>query len=108
MISQELLLKLITGLVRDDETIHATRLKLWAEFNTCWVSMLQRQKDMSAEMLSVGQRPAPPRTLLQYEQMETMGNELIRLCDNMENHGLVDYQLGVWEEDITNCLYSLT
>jgi hypothetical protein len=32
--------------------------------------------------------------------METMGKELIRLCDVMEKHGLVDYQMGVWEEEI--------
>lgn len=29
-----------------------------------------------------------------------MGRELIRLCDGMERHGLVDYQIGVWEEEI--------
>jgi len=29
-----------------------------------------------------------------------MGKELVRLCDIMEKHGLVDYQMGVWEEEI--------
>jgi hypothetical protein len=94
-------LRLTLGLVRDDETAHGTRLKLWGEFNTCWVAMLQRQKDLTAEMLETGgQRPAQARSLLEYEQMENMGKDLIRLCDNMEKHGLVDYQMGVWEEEI--------
>jgi hypothetical protein len=29
-----------------------------------------------------------------------MGKDLVRLCDNVERHGLVDYQYGVWEEQI--------
>lgn len=32
--------------------------------------------------------------------MEDMGEELIRLCDKLEPHGLVDYQMGIWEEEI--------
>lgn len=39
-----------------------------------------------------------------------MGNELIRLCDGIERHGLVDYQYGVWEDQITAgmCMCSCT
>jgi hypothetical protein len=33
--------------------------------------------------------------------VKKMGHELIRLCDGIERHGLVDYQYGVWEERIT-------
>jgi hypothetical protein len=32
--------------------------------------------------------------------MEDLGEELIRLCDKLEPHGLVDYQMGIWEEEI--------
>lgn len=32
--------------------------------------------------------------------MESMGKELIQLCDQLEQYGLVDYQMGVWEEEI--------
>lgn len=32
-----------------------------------------------------------------------MGDELIRLCDGIERHGLVDYQFGVWEDEIESC-----
>jgi len=96
------------GLVRDDETHYAQRLKLWEEFNTCWLSTLQKQKAMTQDMISTGQRPQPPQTLIDYDTLEKMGTQLVKNCDNMEKHGLVDYQMGVWEEEIiamlTSCL----
>jgi hypothetical protein len=79
--------------------MHDERLKLWNEFNTCWLAVLQRQKEFTIEIQSSGQRQHQS-ALLEYDQMETMGKELIRLCDVMEKHGLVDYQMGVWEEEI--------
>ncbi|KAJ4985774.1 hypothetical protein SVAN01_08770 [Stagonosporopsis vannaccii] len=104
----ETLAELTTGLVRDDETHYAQRLKLWEEFNTCWLSTLQKQKTMTQEMLNTGQRPQPPQTLIDYDTLEKMGTQLVKNCDNMEKHGLVDYQMGVWEEEIiamlTSCL----
>ncbi|KAE9977335.1 hypothetical protein BLS_001467 [Venturia inaequalis] len=92
------------GLVRDDETMHRDRIKLWEEFNTAWLSALQRQKELTIEMLDTGQRPHHPQSLLESDQMEGMGKELVRLCDIMEKHGLVDYQMGVWEEEIVTLL----
>jgi hypothetical protein len=92
--------ELTTGLVRDDETHYAQRLKLWEEFNTCWLSTLQKQKAMTQEMINSGQRPQPPQTLIDYDTLEKMGTQLVKNCDNMEKHGLVDYQMGVWEEEI--------
>jgi hypothetical protein len=80
--------------------MHAQRLKMWDEFNTCWLSTLQRQKEMVTEILTTGQRPELPQSVMDYEFMESMGKELVRLCDMMEKHGLVDYQMGVWEEEI--------
>ena len=38
--------------------------------------------------------------LLPRESLETMGNELVSLCDGLEKHGLVDYQMGVSEQEI--------
>ena len=92
--------ELTTGLVRDDETHYAQRLKLWEEFNTCWLSTLQKQKAMTQDMINTGQRPQPPQTLIDYDTLEKMGTQLVKNCDNMEKHGLVDYQMGVWEEEI--------
>lgn len=46
------------------------------------------------------QKPQGAETLLSKDDMEKMGKELVRLCDGVERHGLVDYQYGVWEEQI--------
>lgn len=51
-------------------------------------------------MLDNGQTPQLPQSILQEDFLERMGRELVRLCDGMERHGLVDYQMGVWEEEI--------
>jgi hypothetical protein len=88
---------LIVGLDRDEEELHGDRIKLWDEFNTCWLAVLQKQKDLTKEMLETGQAP---RNMLNVETLNKMGRELVRLCDRMERHGLVDYQMGVWEEEI--------
>lgn len=55
---------------------------------------------MTKEMLNTGQPPQDPQSLIDYEFMEKMGRDLVRLCDGIEKHGLVDYQMGVAEEDI--------
>lgn len=34
------------------------------------------------------------------ENAQKMMDDLVRLCDNIERYGLVDYQYGVWEEQI--------
>jgi hypothetical protein len=92
--------ELTTGLVRDDENHYSQRLVLWEEFNTCWLATLQKQKAFTQDMISTGQRPQAPATLIDYDFLEKMGTQLVKHCDNMEKHGLVDYQMGVWEEEI--------
>jgi hypothetical protein len=91
--------------VRDDETHYAQRLKLWEEFNVCWLATLQKQKSLTQDMIATGQRPQPPQTLMDYDTLEKMGTQLVKNCDNMEKHGLVDYQMGVWEEEIIASQY---
>jgi hypothetical protein len=95
------------GLVRDDETYYQQRLQLWEEFNTCWLTTLQKQKTMTQEMTTTGQRPQPPKSLIDYEFLEKMGTQLVKNCDAMEKHGLVDYQMGVWEEEIVASQYHI-
>jgi hypothetical protein len=43
---------------------------------------------------------SPHVSLIGHDRMETMGKNLIQLCDQLEQHGLVDYQMGIWEEEI--------
>lgn len=48
----------------------------------------------SSQQLSRSQR------IMSQETIKKLGDELIRLCDGIESHGLVDYQYGVWEDRI--------
>lgn len=100
--------ELTLGLVRDDENHYSQRLILWEEFNTCWLATLQKQKTFTQDIIATGQRPPPPKSLIDYDFLEKMGTQLVKHCDNMEKHGLVDYQMGVWEEEIVASEYLLS
>ncbi|EJT76239.1 hypothetical protein GGTG_06161 [Gaeumannomyces tritici R3-111a-1] len=84
------------GLTSDDQDLYNDRIKLWNDFNHAWLSLLQMQK----ELMESGQQLQRSQTLISREGLEKMAKELLRLCDQVERHGLVDYQYGVWEEQI--------
>ena len=88
------------GLTHDDQIKHAERVSFWDNFNICWLALLQRQEDETRQMVDSGRPPAPPQNLLPKESLEEIGNELVSLCDSLEKHGLVDYQMGVSEQEI--------
>jgi hypothetical protein len=44
-----------------------------------------------------------PQSIMGARDLERLSSELVRLCDSVEKHGLVDYQMGVAEEDIMDC-----
>lgn len=91
-----------SGLTRDDVRLHDERIKLWHDFNHCWLAVLQKQKDLTQEMLDTGHPPPAPQSMLREDFLERMGREITRHCDSLEKSGLVDYQMGVWEEEIIN------
>ncbi|KAJ5375477.1 hypothetical protein N7517_007483 [Penicillium concentricum] len=98
------------GLLHDDSIQYSDRLKLWSEFNLCWLAICQKQKDLMMEVIATSQQPSHT-SLIRRDRMETMGRDLIQLCDQLEPHGLVDYQMGIWEEEILSgefALYSTT
>ncbi|OKL59556.1 hypothetical protein UA08_05011 [Talaromyces atroroseus] len=41
---------------------------------------------------------------LNVAEMEAMGQFLIKVCDDIEPRGLVDYEMGVWEEEILDLI----
>ncbi|KAL8863377.1 MAG: hypothetical protein Q9178_000058 [Gyalolechia marmorata] len=92
------------GLTSENDALKDERLKLWSEFNTCWLAVLQRQKEVTQQILSSGQRPPRPQTVLRKEDLERMADTLVQHCDSLERYGLVDYQMGVWEEEIMSIL----
>ncbi len=51
-------------------------------------------------MVESGQQLQRSQSLITKDGLEKMGEELVKLCDGVERHGLVDYQYGVWEEQI--------
>ncbi|KAJ8115960.1 hypothetical protein ONZ43_g4544 [Nemania bipapillata] len=103
-ISEWLLSKVVElGLTGDDENLHDDRLTLWRDFNHAWLSLCLKQKDM----LEAGgsSRRGQNQGAMSKEQLTRMGNELVRLCNSIERHGLVDYEYGVWEERIIDMLH---
>ncbi|KAJ5669267.1 hypothetical protein N7462_010337 [Penicillium macrosclerotiorum] len=90
------------GILRDDHLLYPDRLALWNDFNLCWLAVCQRQKDLTQD-LAASQQPGQG-TLLSRDRLEAMGKDLIQFCDQLEQHGLVDYQMGIWEEEILSVL----
>lgn len=88
------------GLNLDDTSLHADRIKLWNDFNHAWLALGHRQ----IELMISSQQPLRAQTVMSKSMVKKMGDELIRLCDGIERHGLIDYQYGVWEEQITTVL----
>ncbi|KAI2643449.1 hypothetical protein GGS21DRAFT_15739 [Xylaria nigripes] len=84
------------GLVEDNESLQQDRLKLWRDFNYAWLSLCQKQKDLHSADIPLHRS----QTLITKDELKHMGDELIRLCDRIERYGLVDYEYGVWEENI--------
>lgn len=91
------------GLVRDEQELYADRTRLWNEFNICWLSVLAKEKELVKSVID-GQQLQAPKGILREEALQHLGSELIKLCDSMERHGLVDYQMGVWEEEILDSI----
>ncbi|KAG4267457.1 hypothetical protein FPRO04_12895 [Fusarium proliferatum] len=88
------------GLHLDGTNLHADRIQLWNDFNHAWLGLGQRQIDL----MTSSQPLSRTQSLVPKAMIKKMGNELVRLCDGIERHGLVDYQYGVWEDQITAVL----
>jgi hypothetical protein len=88
------------GLHLDNAELWTSRIKVWDNFNNAWLSLLQRQLDMVAS----GSELQRGQSLISHDDLEKMGGDLIRVCDSIERHGLVDFHYGVWEEQITALL----
>ncbi|RCI07491.1 hypothetical protein L249_4530 [Ophiocordyceps polyrhachis-furcata BCC 54312] len=91
------------GLSQDDASLHDERIKLWNDFNHAWLALGFQQK----QLMQTGQQVSRAQTLMSESTIKKMGDELVRLCDGVERHGLVDYQYGVWEEQIESSKYLL-
>ncbi|EMF15142.1 uncharacterized protein SEPMUDRAFT_147106 [Sphaerulina musiva SO2202] len=91
------------GLTRDDDNLHDERIRLWDEFNRAWLVTLEKQRELTQEYLQ-NQGLREPLSIMSVQILEHLSRELVRLCDSVEKHGLVDYQMGVAEEEIMDLL----
>ncbi|KAK2591169.1 hypothetical protein QQS21_011145 [Conoideocrella luteorostrata] len=100
-LSQWLLTRVVElGLHQDNPSLHEVRLSLWDDFNHGWLALAFQQKELMTSRRNISN----PRRLMTKAKIEELGDELVRLCDRLERHGLVDYQYGVWEEQIEAAL----
>ena len=56
-------------------------------------------------MLQSNQPLRDPLSIMSATTLERLSQELVRMCDGIERHGLVDYQMGVAEEEIIDCTF---
>lgn len=85
------------GLHQDEQNPQFEPIQVWRDFNHCWLALGQKQMDLTEEAIRYRLSDS---TVLPAETIVAMVDELIRLCDSIEQHGLVDYDRGVWEEEI--------
>lgn len=60
---------------------------------------------MTEDMYRANQAVQEPYSLMNSQALEQLSRELVRLCDMVERFGLVDYQMGVQEEEIMDCKF---
>lgn len=88
----------------DDVTKKESRLKLWHNFNNSWLAVLTKQKDDSDDVLAAydggSGASVPQRDLISSDILQKLGDDLLNLCNGIDEWGLVDYEMGVWEEQI--------
>jgi hypothetical protein len=51
--------------------------------------------------MASSQQHSRSQSLVSKAMIKMLGNELIRLYDGIERHSLLDYQYGLWEDQIT-------
>jgi hypothetical protein len=88
------------GLDRDDKGQYQDRLKLWDTFNHCWLTVLHCQHTTTQIMTRTGQQLPLEQSILDSDDLEMLGQEIVKLCDSIDKTGLIDYQMGVAEERI--------
>lgn len=76
------------------------RVRLWDDFNHAWLATLQHQHNLSQELVRNDQLLHKANLIMNSRSLEYLASDIIRFCDDIEKHGLVDYQMGVAEEEI--------
>ena len=77
--------------------MYAGRLQFWKIFNTCWQALGQKQKDVTSEAMRTGRKP---EGMLSVGRIKMLMDDLVGMCNQLEPYGLVDFEMGIWEEQI--------
>lgn len=83
----------------DDEDEQPQRAALWRELNHAWEALGQKQRSVTEHALRTQQQPTD---YLTSKNIQDLIDKLIQFCDAIEKHGLVDYEMGIWEEQIVD------
>lgn len=89
----------ILGLHHDDEDEQTQRILLWRELNHAWEALGQKQKSITENAIRTRQQPADFLTSI---AIRNLIDKLVSWCDQIEKYGLVDYEMGIWEEQIVD------
>lgn len=61
---------------------------------------MQKLKETLENMQETGRAQPQIETLIDADFLEQMGDRLVAWADALEKWGLVDYETGIWEEEI--------
>ncbi|KAH7176391.1 hypothetical protein EDB81DRAFT_751758 [Dactylonectria macrodidyma] len=76
------------------EAVFTARLGVWKALNYAWLALCSKQLELMRS------QPQARGAIMCRATISHMGNELVRLCDILQKDGLVDYEYGIWEEEI--------
>lgn len=74
-------------------------MALWRELNHAWEALGQKQRAITETALRTQQQPTD---YLTSKTIQDLVDKLVQFCDAIEKHGLVDYEMGIWEEQIVD------
>lgn len=92
------------GLTRDEPHLVTQRRQLWDDLNNTWLIILQRQLEQTTKLAATDPDASFPPNLIPERTLKRAGDKLVALANEVEPHGLVDYQMGIWEEQIIEVL----
>jgi len=86
------------GLTTDDPSLFQDRCAFWRDLNNGWLYLFR------CEVMNITAGSSSPEQMLSQVHLELIGREIVRWADTLEPKGLVDYELGFYEEKLIDGL----
>jgi hypothetical protein len=90
----------LLGLTEDHEDSKEKQTNFWKSFNYAWLATLQHQYYLANEMIRDDQSMRNSDAIIGARTLERLAKEVVQFCDDVEKYGLVDYEMGFWEDEI--------